>query len=104
MITANIQVAISGSSTELEVSVRSSAVHSDKHSAEPALIRGVREGNLNAFYELVRPYKEVQSSTTRKTNLDVYADWQEYFRKQQPHADHVGKTMEFLRWRCLDSL
>jgi RNA polymerase sigma-70 factor, ECF subfamily len=32
-------------------------VSTDKHSAELALVRRVREGDANAFYDLVRPYE-----------------------------------------------
>ena len=51
--------------------------------------------------------KDIQLSIlyNAKRNLDVYADWQEYFRKQQPPRWSLGaKTMESLRWRVLNSL
>src|SRR5881227_1129026 len=51
--------------------------------------------------------KEIQLSIlyNAKRNLDVYADWQEYFRKQQPPTLITwGKNDGILRWRVLNSL
>ena len=50
---------------------------------------------IDQAYEDRPGNKEIQLSIlyNAKRNLDVYADWQEYFRKQQPpHADHLGQN------------
>jgi len=50
--------------------------------------------------------KDIQLSiSTTREKLDVYDDWQEYFRKHQPPTLITwGKTMESSRWRVLNSL
>ena len=55
MMTANVQAVVSESRTD--VSASCSANFSDRQAAEVGLVRRVQAGDVNAFYELIRPYE-----------------------------------------------
>jgi len=56
MMTANVQAVVSENRTEVTTTF-SSVTISDKQPAELALVRRVQAGDMNAFYDLVRPYE-----------------------------------------------
>jgi len=59
-----------------------------------------RRSRIDQAYQDRPGNKDIQLSilSNAKRNLDVYNDWQEYFRKHQPpYARHVGQK----RWHLL---
>jgi len=57
MMSANAQAAVSDDRRDLVVPFSHGVITNDKQAAELALIRRIQDGDVNAFYDLVRPYE-----------------------------------------------
>jgi RNA polymerase sigma-70 factor, ECF subfamily len=101
MSTAHFEGGVSESRTELAVSFASSAVDTDKHSAELALIRRVQEGDSNAFYDLVRGYERAlffAALGVVKNDADAEDVAQEAVLKAFKGISHFRGESKFSTW------
>lgn len=101
MIGATIQGAISESRAALAVPHSASALNNKKHSAELALIRRARDGDANAFYDLVRPYERALFLSTRglvRNDADAEDVAQEAILKAFRGISHFRGDSKFSTW------
>ncbi len=100
MTTANVQRAVSDKSSDLAVSFSPAAVN-DKHSAELALVRRVQSGDLDSFYELVRPYERavfLAALGLVKNDADAEDVAQEAVLKAFKGISHFRGDAKFSTW------
>lgn len=100
MTTANVQPTMFGESSDLEAS-SSGATVNQKQSAELALVRRVQAGDLNSFYELVRPYERAVFVAARglvKNDTDAEDVAQEAMLKALKGISHFRGEAKFSTW------
>lgn len=100
MTTANIQPSMIDESDELEVP-SSRATVNEKQSAEFALVRRVQDGDVNSFYELVRPYERAVFLAARglvKNDADAEDVAQEAVLKAFKGISHFRGEAKFSTW------
>ena len=100
MTTANVQPPMFDESSDLEV-LSSRATVNEKQSAELALVRRVQTGDLNSFYELVRPYERAVSLAARglvKNDADAEDVAQEAVLKAFKGICHFRGEAKFSTW------
>ena len=100
MMTANVQPLMFAESSDLEVPSSRAAVN-QKQSAELALVRRVQAGDLNSFYELVRPYERTVFVAARglvKNDADAEDVAQEAVLKAFKGISHFSGEAKFSTW------
>lgn len=100
MTTANVQLPVFDESSDLGVpSSRATVIQ--KQSAELALVRRVQTGDLNSFYELVRPYERAVFVAARglvKNDTDAEDVAQEAVLKAFKGISHFRGEAKFSTW------
>lgn len=100
MTTANVQPPVFDEGNDLEVpSLR--ATVDEKQLAELALVRRVQAGDLNSFYELVRPYERAVFVAARglvKNDADAEDVAQEAVLKAFKGISHFRGEAKFSTW------
>ena len=100
MTTANVQPSMIDESDELEVPSARATVN-EKQSAEFALVRRVQDGDVNSFYELVRPYERAVFLAARglvKNDADAEDVAQEAVLKAFKGISHFRGEAKFSTW------
>ena len=100
MTTANVQLPVFDESNDLEVPSLRATVN-EKHLAELTLVRRVQAGDLNSFYELVRPYERAVLVAARglvKNDADAEDVAQEAVLKAFKGISHFRGEAKFSTW------